>query len=51
MADIAGTTKYDFIGGKWQTEINVRDFIQRNYTPYYGDSRFLAEPTHATTKL
>ena len=51
MADIAGTNKYDFIGGKWQKEINVRDFIQRNYTPYYGDSRFLAEPTHATTKL
>ena len=41
----------DFVGGKWQTEINVRDFIQKNYTPYYGDSRFLADPTQATLKL
>ena len=40
-----------FVGGKWQQEINVRDFIQRNYTPYEGDSSFLAEPTEATTKL
>ena len=41
----------DFIGGKWQTEINVRDFIQKNYTPYYGNSEFLAEPTSVTQKL
>ena len=41
----------EFIGGKWQKEINVRDFIQRNYTPYDGDSSFLAEPTKATVKL
>lgn len=41
----------DFIGGKWQTEINVRDFIQKNYTPYFGNSEFLAEPTSATQKL
>ena len=41
----------DFVGGKWQTEINVRDFIQKNYTPYEGDSSFLAGPTAATTKL
>lgn len=40
-----------FVGGKWQQEINVRDFIQKNYTPYDGDSSFLAEPTEATTKL
>lgn len=40
-----------FVGGKWQQEINVRDFIQKNYTPYNGDSSFLAEPTGATTKL
>ena len=40
-----------FVGGKWQTEINVRDFIQKNYTPYYGDSSFLADATDATTKL
>lgn len=41
----------DFVGGKWQTEINVRDFIQKNYTLYEGDSSFLAGPTAATTKL
>ncbi|MBQ4114573.1 formate C-acetyltransferase [bacterium] len=41
----------DFVAGKWQSEINVRDFIQKNYTPYYGDSSFLAEPTEATLKL
>ena len=40
-----------FMPGKWQTEINVRDFIQRNYTPYDGDSSFLAGPTEATKKL
>ena len=40
-----------FVGGKWQQEINVRDFIQKNYTPYEGDSSFLAKPTEATTKL
>ena len=45
------SSAFDFVGGKWQTEINVRDFIQKNYTPYYGDSRFLAEPTEATLKL
>ena len=41
----------DFVSGKWQQEINVRDFIQNNYTPYEGDASFLAEPTEATTKL
>lgn len=41
----------DFVSGKWQQEINVRDFIQKNYTPYEGDASFLAEPTEATTKL
>ena len=41
----------DFNAGKWQSEINVRDFIQKNYTPYDGDSSFLAGPTEATTKL
>lgn len=40
-----------FVSGKWQSEINVRDFIQRNYTLYEGDSSFLAEPTEATKKL
>ncbi|MBO7672473.1 formate C-acetyltransferase [bacterium] len=42
---------FDFKPGKWQTEINVRDFIQTNYTQYTGDSSFLAEPTEATKKL
>lgn len=41
----------EFNSGKWQSEINVRDFIQKNYTPYEGNSSFLAEPTEATTKL
>lgn len=41
----------DFEEGKWCEEINVRDFIQRNYTPYEGDGSFLAAPTEATTKL
>ncbi len=40
-----------FVGGHWTKEINVRDFIQKNYTPYEGDESFLAEPTEATTKL
>ena len=41
-----------FHPGKWSNgEINVRDFIQHNYTPYEGDDRFLAPPTEATTAL
>jgi len=40
-----------FVGGHWTKEINVRDFIQRNYTPYDGDSSFLADPTEATKTL
>ena len=34
-----------FKKGEWNSEINVRDFIQRNYTPYEGDSSFLVGPT------
>lgn len=41
----------DFAGGVWQREINVRDFIQKNYTPYDGDDSFLAGPTKATECL
>ena len=41
----------DFIPGKWQSEINVRDFIQKNYTLYEGDASFLADPTKATFEL
>ncbi|MCQ2465270.1 MAG: formate C-acetyltransferase, partial [Oscillospiraceae bacterium] len=40
-----------FKGNKWKNEINVRDFIQKNYTPYDGDESFLAGPTDATDKL
>ena len=40
-----------FVGGNWENQIDVRDFIQRNYTPYDGDESFLAGPTEATTKL
>ena len=41
----------DFEGRLWKEEINVRDFIQENYTPYDGDASFLANPTDATDKL
>ena len=41
----------EFVKGKWCDEINVRDFIQRNYTPYDGDASFLEGPTKATEKL
>ena len=40
-----------FIGGAWQDEINVRDFIQQNYKPYEGDSSFLAGATERTSTL
>lgn len=40
-----------FEGRIWKEEINVRDFIQKNYTPYEGDSDFLSGPTEATDKL
>ena len=40
-----------FVGGKWEKEINVRDFIQKNYTPYDGDESFLAGPTQNTKDL
>ena len=40
-----------FVGGKWEDEINVRDFIQKNYTPYDGDESFLAGPTQNTKDL
>ena len=43
--------KVEFKPGKWQHEINVRDFIQKNYTLYEGDASFLADPTKATVQL
>ena len=33
-----------FVGGNWQRAVDVRDFIQKNYTPYDGDDSFLAGP-------
>lgn len=40
-----------FKGNMWQNEVNLRDFIQNNYTCYDGDESFLAEPTQATNTL
>lgn len=40
-----------FVEGKWNSDINVRDFIVRNYAPYDGDESFLAPPTERTQKL
>ncbi|WP_082733967.1 formate C-acetyltransferase [Polycladidibacter hongkongensis] len=40
-----------FVKGDWNKEIDVRNFIQLNYTPYEGDAKFLAGPTDATNKL
>ena len=40
-----------FAGNLWREEINVRDFIQKNYKPFDGDESFLADPTDATNKL
>lgn len=45
------TNKIEFKAGKWQSEIDVRDFIQNNYTEYKGNSDFLAPATEATKKL
>lgn len=41
----------DFNEGEWKYEINVRDFIQKNYTPYEGNDEFLSNPPEKTTKL
>ena len=40
-----------FTKGDWQNEVNVRDFIQYNYTPYEGDDSFLAPATDNTLAL
>ncbi len=42
---------HGFEGNIWKRECNVRDFIQKNYTPYDGDESFLTAPTEATNKL
>ncbi len=41
----------DFTGTKWVDEVNIREFIQDNYTPYNGDASFLSGPTEATNTL
>ena len=47
-----GHSNWDgFTKGRWCKSVNVRDFIQKNYTPYDGDDSFLVGPTEATTKL
>ena len=43
--------KTEFKSGVYEGEINVRDFIQRNYTPYEGGAEFLAGPTARTSKM
>lgn len=43
--------KKAFVGGKWQTEVDLVDFIKSNYTEYRGDASFLEGPTEATSKL
>ena len=40
-----------FVLGQWTTEVNVRDFIQKNYTPYEGNDDFLVQPTENTKIL
>ncbi|HZK06015.1 MAG TPA: pyruvate formate lyase family protein [Actinomycetaceae bacterium] len=45
-----GTAWDGFAEGPWQHAINVRDFVQRNYTPYEGDASFLAGPTAKTRR-
>src|SRR5215510_9218471 len=40
-----------FAPGTWQSRVNVREFIQRNYTPYEGDGKFLQGPTERTKNL
>ncbi len=40
-----------FVGTQWRITVDVRDFIQTNYTPYLGDSSFLTEATERTTGI
>jgi len=47
--DATQAERPDFVSGPWQDSIDLRDFIQRNYTPYLGDATFLAGPTARTT--
>ena len=49
MTDFTQWTGFE--GVLWKREVNVRDFVQRNYTPYEGDETFLEAPTEATNTL
>ncbi len=49
--DLAERAWRDFVPGSWQNRVNVRDFIQRNYTPYEGDGTFLQPATERTLGL
>ena len=51
MAEVNVEAWKGFKGQKWRDEVNLRDFIQNNYTAYEGDESFLAGPTEATTTL
>ena len=59
MTTVTPTTAQDaqpaawtgFTAGPWQDEIDVRDFIQRNYTPYSGDASFLTGATERTHRV
>ncbi|MGN0001000.1 MAG: formate C-acetyltransferase [Marinilabiliaceae bacterium] len=51
MAEVNVEAWKGFKGQKWRDEVNLRDFIQNNYTAYEGDESFLADPTEATTTL
>jgi formate C-acetyltransferase len=50
-ADRESASWTGFRHGRWQSEINVRDFIQQNYEPYNGDASFLAPPTARTQRI
>ncbi|MGY5450031.1 formate C-acetyltransferase [Agarivorans sp. MS3-6] len=49
--DVFASAWAGFAAGEWQNEVNVRDFIQTNYTPYEGDESFLTGATEATDQL
>ncbi|MEV0317176.1 formate C-acetyltransferase [Streptomyces sp. NPDC050658] len=50
-ATVHGTAWDGFKGGLWRDAVDVRDFVQQNYTPYEGDDSFLAGPTDRTTQV
>ena len=50
-AEAKADPREPFVTGLWTKDVDVRDFIQANYTPYYGDQSFLAGPTARTTGI